>query len=251
MLIETHLDKEVSRVVRELNDAESLKHTPSGKLSAGSLMEPLQWQILKALGVGKPEFDDYTLRKFLRGKQVEEWLLSHTPSLLKSQEFVEYRGVVGYVDAIVETDKYDHNLGIIPHEIKSVTNAKFKRLMKTKEADSGHKLQGGLYALALGASHYAINYVATDDLRIATFIYPVADIKEEIDQIITDYDNQIEKQVIPIFEPRFSWQANKLYNKFPEWSELTEEECQLAINYHFPNAWEEYKEKKNAKKENK
>lgn len=243
MFIETHLDKQIDNALRLQAEAEELKHTPSGKLSAGGLMEPLQWQVLKALQAGKRVVDDYTLRKFLRGKQVEDWLVKLVPGVLEAQKFVEYRGVVGYADAIVETDKYDFNLGIIPHEVKSVTNAKYKRIEKRKEADMGHKYQAALYALAIGASHYAIDYVASDDLRVLTFIYPTAEIKDEIDAIIDAYNAQMAKQVVPIFEPRYKWQADKMYNKFPEWANLTEAECNLALNHYYPGAWENYAKK--------
>lgn len=243
MLVETHLDKEIDAALRVIADAETLKHVPSGKLSASGLMEPLQWQVLKALQAGTRVVDDYVLRKFVRGKQVEDWVTPLIPGAVEFQKFLTYRNVVGYADAIVDTKDYNHKIGIIPHEVKSVTNAKFKRLVKRGEADEGHKLQGGLYALATGATHFAIDYVASDDLRIMTFIYPITDMQQQIDQIIDAYDAQMAKQIVPVFEPRYKWQADKNYNKFPEWSDLTEKECQIALNYHYPGAWEKYAEK--------
>lgn len=247
MYIETALDKQINKDLRAANEAESAAHISSGGLSASGLMEPLQWQVLKSLVIGSREIEDYTLRKFIRGRQVEDWLMVHIPGLISTQERVEYRGVVGLMDAFVDTKDYDHNLGQIPHEVKSVTNAKFKRINKLKEADIGHKYQSGLYALAKGSTHYAIDYIAADDLRVLSFVFDVAEVKPEIDAIIDAYDAQMVKQIVPIFEPRIKWQADTLYQKFPDWATLTEKECTLALNYLYPEAWQKYKERKEKK----
>lgn len=240
MLYETKLDKLIGEIVLANDQAKKAAHVSSGKLSASGLGEPLQWQILKTLGIGERVVDEYTLRKFLRGQQIEEWLITHMDGLVKKQEPVTYRNVVGFMDALVDTANYDFPVGVIPHEVKSVTNAKFKRLVKQKEADIGHKLQAGLYALALEAKHYAVDYVASDDLRVMTFVYPTHEIKPAIDQIIDEYDAQLAKKQVPVFSPRQKWQAEPLYNKFPEWSELTQKEIDMVIKVHYPTIWEKY-----------
>lgn len=241
MFYETHLDKLIGEIVVVNNKVKRAAHVSSGKLSASGLGEPLQWQILKTLQIGEQVVDEYTLRKFLRGTQIEEWLVNHMDGLIKKQEPVIYRNVVGYMDALVDTKNYDFPVGVIPHEVKSVTNAKFKRLVKQREADIGHKLQAGLYALAVNSEYFAVDYVASDDLRVMSFVYRTAEIQPAIDQIITEYDNQLAKQQVPIFTPRQKWQADKLYNKFPEWSELTQNQIDLTIKVHYPTAWEKIK----------
>lgn len=243
MLRETQLDNQISENIRRVDDARSLGHTPSGKLSASMLGLPVQWQVLKTLGVGTRVIDDYTLRKFLRGNHVEQWLIGEMPGLVEAQKFVEYRNAIGYVDAVVDTVNLDHQLGVIPFEIKSVTNAKFKRIEKAGEADIGHQLQAGLYALGLGSAHYALNYVASDDYRLLTYIYPTEEIKPLVDGIIDEYDNYISRREIPVFVAKQKWQANKEYQQYPEWQELTAEECQLAMQVHYPTAWEQYLER--------
>lgn len=239
MYQENYLDKAIDEIMRAEAAAEMAKHVPTGKLSASILGNPTQWQVLKTLGVGKKEVDDYTLRKFARGKAVEDWLVAKVPHLVQAQAPVEYLGVVGLVDALVDTNSgYDFNFGLVPHEIKSVTNAKFKRITKTHEADPWHKLQAGLYALALGSSHYCIDYAASDDLRVLSFVYPVAEVADEIHSIIDAYKDCMQRRYVPVFVPRYPWQATKTYNHYPEWSELTESACQLALQYHFPGIWE-------------
>lgn len=243
MILESFPDKYISAQLRATSELESAKHIPSGKLSASMLGQPLQWQVLKTLGVGKKEFDDYTLRKFVRGNSVEEWLLTLFPNVVSTQHEVEYRGVVGLVDAMIDTTGFDYSLGIIPYEIKSVANAKYKRISMAGSADHGHKLQAGLYALATGADQFAVCYVASDDYRILNFTYSVGEIKDEIDGIITAYDEQMKAGVVPAFKAKEKWQENAKYNQYPDWVSLTEAECQMAINYHYPTAWDDYQKK--------
>jgi len=242
MLVETFPDKFISAKLTIKNDEERKEHISSGKLSASMLGQPAQWQILKTLGIGQLEVDPYVLRKFERGRQVEDWLVANMPGVQAQQVNVEYRNVVGMVDAVIDTSGYDHKVGVIPYEIKSVTNAKFKNLKRTGQADPSHKLQAGLYALGMGTEHYAITYVASDDFRTLTWIYKTEDIKGEIDAIIENYDKHIWAQIVPKFEPRFDWQSSKQYNHYPEWADLKQEECQLAIKYHYPDVWEKVKQ---------
>ena len=189
-------------VVRALEKEKT--HISSGKLSASKLGSPLQWQILYVRGVPSKEIDEYTYRKFLRGNHVEDWLIGEIKCVDK-QKFVEYRNVVGYADAIIDTKDWQFPCGIIPLEIKSVANSKFKRIVKEKNADRGHKLQAGLYALALGYDNFAVCYVAADDYRIHTYIYETKDIKEEIDRIIDRFDEAIKIPKVPEFEATESW----------------------------------------------
>jgi CRISPR/Cas system-associated exonuclease Cas4 (RecB family) len=223
MKLDNYIDRAIGRKILEDNTKQQEGHKSSGKLSAGKLGDPLQWQILYVLGVSQKPIEEYTLRKFLRGKQVEDWLISNVLAL-ETQKFVEYRIVVGYVDALVETKDWDFQNGVIPLEIKSTSNMKFKRIVKNG-ADRGHKLQAGLYALALNSPHYGVSYVATDDLRIQTYIYETADVKDEIDSIIDRFDEVRAKGIVPIFEPNESWQKNPDYQKYPEWAELSEEDA--------------------------
>jgi hypothetical protein len=219
---DSYLDKSIGGVISAHNAEERKNHKSSGKLSASSLNDPLQWQMLHLLGVEGKQVDDYTLRKFLRGKQVEDWYVSEIKPI-ETQKFVEYRDCVGYIDAIVDTSFWDFPVGIIPLEIKSVSNAKFKRIAK-QGADTGHKLQAGFYAICLNSPHFAVSYVATDDYRIKTYIFDTAEFKEEIDGIITRFLEQKKLGIVPKFEAREKWQSNPDYNRFSEWMKLDEKE---------------------------
>lgn len=229
MINDNYIDEYISKMMAEKNKEESDNHKSSGKLSAGMLGMPLQWMLLKIKGVPQQPFDSYTLRKFQRGKDVEKWFISSIPNLIEEQKFVEYRNVVGYADTIIDTTTHHFNGGVMPHEVKSVSNEKFKRIIKDGNADRSHRLQCGLYALSLGSKHFAIDYIASDDYRIKTFIYDTAEIKDEIDGIIDRFDKQLATGLVPVFVAEEFWQKSDKYNNYPEWMNLTQEEINKKI----------------------
>src|SRR3990167_3054863 len=124
------------KVVEEQRESE---REMSGRLSAGKLGFPVQWQLLNYFKVLPAKFDAFTLKKFQRGKDVENRIIDWIEPQEKQKE-VEYRGVVGFVDAILDG---------VPLEIKSTTNLAFKYIQKGG-IKRGHKLQAEFYALALG-----------------------------------------------------------------------------------------------------
>lgn len=222
MKIEGFLDRHVSLCLLAEDEIKRKAHVSSGKLSASNLGSPLQWQILKSMAVERGEIDAYTLRKFARGNHVEDWYLSLLPCVLSKQEKVEYRGVVGLLDAYIDTQGFDFPVGEAPLEIKSVANAKYKRILQAGKPDRGHSLQGALYALAKQRPHFLVSYVAADDYRIKTYLLNTADWQEEVDRIIDRYDRQKATGMIPVFEPEEAWQANPKYNDYYDWATLTE-----------------------------
>lgn len=244
MILFNNFDDEISRQLRAEELAGSLARKPSGKLSASMLGEPLQWQVLKTLGIGKRVVDDYTLRKFEVGRHTEDWFLNRVKEgVFERQRFIEYRGAIGYVDAMVEAEINDSNGAqrlTIPLEVKSTSNAKFKRILK-QGADENHKLQAAFYALGVASPFYGLTYIATDDRRTHTWIFATEDMRLPIDTVITNYELQMQKEEVPVFVPRYEWQRSLDYNKFPEWMGLTEKEIKLALDVHYPNAWKDYK----------
>ena len=196
------MDDLITQTLRAQYEAEKAAHTPSGKLSAGYLGKPLVEQVLKLRGVPEKEIDDYTLRLFERGKQVEKWIASMIPG--EEQKEVMYRNVIGYVDKF--TDK--------PIEIKSVKNSQWKYL---KEPRWSHRLQAGLYALGTNSLTYTIIYVASDDFRVKEFTERTEDIKEDIDRIITEVEQAMQRKDLPRFKPREDWQKNPKYLSYPEY----------------------------------
>ncbi len=227
------------------------------KLSGSTLGQPLQTQILHILGVPEKSQESYVLRKFQRGHHVEAYVMKHMPGLLTPAQILEfakekdaiadvdgegqavltYRGATGHIDGIVDMAAWDEpHLGIIPHEVKSVTNAAFKWIVGGK-AKKSHQLQAGMYAMALKVPFYMIHYVASDDYRIESMLFDTKDIAPEVDGIITEVAEQLEKGILPAFTPREDWQANKDYQNYPMWSDLTEEECMAKLSTEYPEAY--------------
>ena len=215
-------DNYLDNLIAEKVLASQEDREPSGKLSASKLYWPLQWQILATQFGLKSHFDDYTLRKFQRGHDVEDWFIKQIEPLEK-QKFLQYEGVIGYCDSIVDTKDWDMKVGIIPLEVKSVTNMKYKRIEK-QGPDKGHILQNAFYALALNVEYHAISYIASDDYRILTTIHKTENSEKEIEKIIDDFYEAVEAKIIPLFVPREKWQADIKYNNFAEFVGLNAEE---------------------------
>jgi hypothetical protein len=218
MINDRYLGDVFTRILLKENEAERKKHEPSGKLTASMLGDPLLWQILKVMGVPAKEVDEYAVALFARGHSVEDFVidkLKKGAKIIETQKEVEYRGVVGLVDAVIDTSKHNYDVGVIPHEIKSVKNSKFKRIMSANEADLQHRWQATLYALAMGCKQYAIVYVAADDLRMETFIYNTMETNRAIDDIIDRFDKAVKEKTIPEFKEVFDWQKNPDYAKYP------------------------------------
>lgn len=232
MRVDSAIDRQIDTRLIALDEEESAGRTPSGKLTASSLGYPLQWQVLKSLGVKPAPVDPYTMRKFMRGRHVEDWVIGNIGGVVETQRTVSYRDVVGRVDALVNTVDWDFKLGVIPVEVKSVTNAKYKRILAQKGTDRGHRLQAGLYALALDTPDFAVIYVASDDYRVRVHIHSTREVQKEIDGIIDKYLEQLPHGV-PTFEPIEGWQAKPEYNKYPEWSKLTEDEIKSKLKKEY------------------
>lgn len=220
-----------------------------GRLSGSILGSPLQEQILHILGIPEKQIDPYTLRKFKRGQDVEDWVMSQMPGLVGQQGDIEYRGATGHLDGEVDMSLWEdpdlQELGIIPHEIKSITNAAFKWLLKRPVAKWHHSLQAGMYAMARGKDHFMIHYIASDDYRIFSMLYDINEIDKEhetsirqaVDDVISEVSDQIALGKIPAFQAREPWQDNSDYQKYPTWATLTEDECMSKIQLEYPDAY--------------
>lgn len=208
-----NLDNVIGAYLREQNELEAQLHESSGKLSAGQLGKPLLEQVLKYIGVKQDPFDDYTLRLFERGKQVEKWLVDIIAPDQKEQQLVEYRNTIGYVDALIKG---------VPYEVKSVKGSQWKWLTK-EGAKLGHKLQAGLYALALESETYKIVYVCADDFRTMVCELNTADIKPEVDKCIDEFERALKSRTLPPFVAKEKWQENPKYSSYSEWISLSPE----------------------------
>jgi len=237
-----YLDKYIEESLSKADADRSAKHTPSGKLSASRLGWPLQWQVLKAVGVPQEPLGEYVVRKFLRGRHIEDWLRETTPGLVAKEKFVEYRDVVGYIDALVYMDGWNIPgvKGVIPHEIKSVTNAGFKWIVRDGYK-KGHALQGALYALAEGSEYFVIDYVASDDYRVLSFLLKTEDFKEEVDGIIDAYEKQVETGWIPEFKSVEKWQENTKYNNYSEFVTAGPIEIDDILMKKYPESYKKLK----------
>ena len=224
MKVDLYVDRVITKSLFEEVEKDAEKHNKHGKLSASQMGYPLQWQILKARGIKPAPHDGYTLRKFKRGNQVEDWFISQVPDVVDTQKTLEYRTAIGRCDAIVDTKDWDFNVGIIPVEVKSVTNANFKHIQNRKESTRGHMLQAGFYARALQKDFFAIAYIASDDYRVRMHIHNVCEIEEELDGIITTFQTQLDTGVVPVFAPKEAWHSLIKYNPYPEWAKLSDKE---------------------------
>ncbi len=228
MKVDTFIDKKIEQKFIERNKKERTEHISSGKLSAGMLNDPLQWQILKVLKVEPRPLDEYVLRKFFRGNQIEEWVIKEIPDIVETQKFVEYKNTIGYIDAVIDTKNWDFKVGIIPAEVKSVANAKYRRIIE-RGPDKGHILQAGFYALAEKTEQFAVIYIASDDLRIKVYIYETKDYKQEIDEIIERFYKQLKSGKIPVFEAREVWQENFKYCRYPDFMKLNQRQLDKIL----------------------
>lgn len=214
MFLSQSLDKLITEKLISAREAEKANRKPSGKLSASKLWWPRLWWWLEKNGYEQPTPDEFSLRKFLRGKQIEDWLVSQMKGVVKTQEFVEYRDAIGYIDAVVDTEDYDLNVGEIPHEIKSISNAKYRRVLTKKEPDKSHLAQASFYAMATKKTHFGIIYVSTDDLRLNHWIFETKDYQTLVDSLIDEYGETIKLTERPPFEPREDWQKKETYSPF-------------------------------------
>lgn len=235
------LDKYIEEQLIKKSEEERRTHVSSGKLSASMLGSPLQWNILKVIGVPGDEMEEYVTRKFARGNDVEDWLVSQMPGIVNKQKFVEYKNTVGYVDALVDMRDWNLEFETLPHEIKSVSNAKFKRIQKT-EPDSSHILQACLYALALGTEQFCLDYVASDDYRVETYMFDVKDYKDEVDKVIDTFYNQLASGFVPQFEAIQDWQSNPKYMNYKRFNTLGPIEIDDVLSKEFPEAYRKLKE---------
>lgn len=232
------LDQLITAKLRAEEAENKAAHVPSGKLSAGQLYKPCLEQVLKIIGVpGKP-VSDYALRLFKRGNQVEEWVTGLIDADVLQQE-ANYRNVVGYIDIIKDGR---------PVEVKSVKSSQWKWLAK-EGARWSHKLQAGLYALAIESDIYEVLYVCADDFRTMSFELQTADISPEIDKIIAEVNSTLKKGVLPVFEARESWQSKpeyaEKYSDYGDWLSLTPQLMLEKLQNQYPNSYEKllsYKE---------
>lgn len=238
------LDGSVQKFIDDYLVAQNIEreklHEPSGKLSASMLFQPVRFQVMKSLGIPRRDIEPYVLGKFKRGSDVEEWyvdMLDKMGVLVEKQKPLEYRGVVGFADAVIDSSKMEFKKGIIPHEVKSVTNAKLKRIANS-EVDYHYKLQGALYALAMKSEYFAIDILSAEDLRVTSYAFPAREMKLEIDKIIDLYDSSMnaweDTGMLPALDqsPKIKWVIDPKYAMYD------------------PNVWSDNEIKKYLKEKN-
>ena len=237
MILDRTIDRAITKALVEHNENKNSKHISSGKLSAGSLGKPLQWQMLHTLGVPTKELDPYVLRLFKRGVDVEGYVEQHIPNLIEKQKFCQYKGAIGYIDTMIDASKYESGVGIIPTEVKSVKNSKYTRILAMKQPDRSHILQACMYALSQKTSHFGILYIASDDYRMTHWILDTDEYKKEVDTIIDNYNKQMKLKTLPAFSPPEKWMSNLQYSDYPQFMELTEAQCNEKLEREYPEAW--------------
>jgi len=241
------LQAEVVATIRKEYEEKSALHEPSGKLSAGQLGKPLLEQVLKIIGVPQKPVEDYALGLFRRGDSVEENIIELlNPD--KTQIEVEYKNVIGIVDAIKDN---------VIYEVKSIKNSQFQYLdpenTKQKRSADGlvpvydgvkysHALQGGLYALALAKDEFTIIYASADDLRTLPHVIKTTDVKDEIEKIIKEVSDALKSKTLPKWEAREEWQAKyPQYSSYPDWMTLDPELALEKLKRQYPDAYKKLK----------
>lgn len=219
MIIDTSINQFIDAELLRANEEREATHEPSGKLSASMLYMPLRFQLYKAIGVPRKPMEAYVLGKFKRGNDVEDWyvgMMDKAGFVLERQKRVEYRGAVGFIDALVDSEKMLFKASTMPHEVKSVTNAKLKRIAATG-VDYHYQLQACFYALAIGSTHYAVDIVSAEDLRPNVYIFETKSMSADVEECITRYQTALDiwekTKELPPFEPnpKVPWTSNLEY----------------------------------------
>lgn len=225
-----NIAKIVTESLRAEEKQRSDDHVASGKLSASDLGSPVQWQVLRYLGVPKRETDDYELGKFKRGRDVEDFLtgiIAKVPETkIEQQVKCEYRDCVGYLDVFLDNDE------VI--EVKSCVNMAFKHIQKEERAKYGHILQACYYAMALGRDEFSVVYVSSDDYRILRFDYRTKNYLDKVNNAIDAFQTAVRLKEIPKFVALETWQSLDQYNRYADWkdkdiSELVDEASKLYV----------------------
>ena len=228
-----NVEQVISTKLRKQHEIERAEHISSGKLSASQLAKPLLEQVLKIIGVPEAPVSDYSLRLFERGNQVEAWVVEqlYEDGKTKTQVEIDYKGVIGFVDLLI---------GGVPYEVKSVKGSQWKWLQKEGIRWS-HKLQAGLYGLALEAEQAQVVYVCADDFRIMQCALIVADIKPEIEKIMGEVKQALKSATLPEFKPREDWHAKpeygEKYSSYGEWLQLPTDLAMEKLKRDYPNSY--------------
>lgn len=228
-------DNIINKGLRMQHETDRRTHSPSGRLSAGYLGKPLREQVLKVIGVPEKPVDDYVLRLFARGHQVEEWYLNaiQADELQVQTTYTSPEGheVVGVIDGIKDDT-------II--EVKSVKNSQLKWLKK-EGAKLDHALQATLYAMAEGKEQVKVVYVSAEDFQTHEF-----DIQTDALAVVINattlavYDQILNKKTLPDWKPIQEWHESANYPKYssyPDWVSLDTTTAMDKLKREYPESY--------------
>lgn len=232
-----NIERVVDDYLLETDKKRREEHIASGYLSAGRLDKSILENALYLLGVPRDKpIEAYTLKKFARGNQVEQWyidIFTELGLIADSQIYHEYitpEGfkVIGYQDIQLKEDEY-------PIEVKSIKNSEFKHIEK-EGVKKGHALQVATYALAKGVEFGKVLYAAADDLRTKEFLVNAKELQPEIDNIAKLTYSVLNSKKLPKFIPRNSFQSLlifKDYTDYPEWIAPNENYLQTVVEKEY------------------
>lgn len=225
MIVDNAINTFIDEQLLKENAEREAKHTPSGKLSASMLFQPVRFQVLKTIGVPRKPIDPFVLGKFDEGNDAEAKLVARYKQmdvLIATQRLCTYRDAIGYVDAVIDSEKLNFKQGEMPHEIKSAANMKLKRIKNTG-VDWHYKIQACFYVMALGSEYYAVDVVSYESSAyVLSNIFKTSAMASNVDKAITAYDHVMiewrNNKTIPPFEPNpeVKWTGNKNYAMFDE-----------------------------------
>lgn len=228
-----NVEQLIATKLRKKHEIERASHISSGKLSASQLSKPLLEQVLKIIGVPEAPTSDYSLRLFERGNQVEAWVVDQiADEKAELQVEIDYKGVVGFVDFVKDG---------MPYEVKSVKGSQWKWLQKEGIRWS-HKLQAGLYGLALKSEQAQVVYVCADDFRIMQCALVVDTVKPEIEKIMGEVKQALKSATLPEFKARESWhdkpEYGEKYSSYGEWLQLPTELAMEKLKRDYSKSYE-------------
>ena len=151
-------------------------------------------------------------RGVMAERHIDE-LLEGQPGV-KTQVYVNYRGVVGYLDLLIDGNVV---------EIKSKGHDKYKSL---KDAQRAHIFQACLYALALEKNEFGVLYIDADTYDTKLFTYETSKWAPLVNKIIDNFDaakETFEKtNIVPGFIGLERNHNVDIWNNYPQYAQYTE-----------------------------
>jgi hypothetical protein len=105
-------------------------------------------------------------------------------------------------------------------------------------------MQATWYALAKGASHFYIHYVASDDLRLTTFDIPTSVFEAQVNLHIDTIQQALQTRTLPAYQGFLGWHGMADYANYPEFVGLSGPQAEALLKELYPESYKKLKEGK-------